>query len=286
MPSRSIPVELIAGGALVWLCLGLAYGQGSASGSRSDGAAVNAETRNGDGSSGMKALAHDAKVVLLHHSTGGNVWNAGVAAWFENHNKAKGTNYRVTEQAFPKSKPYGWKNYPFDYWNIWVAQAGDKPFMTEPTLEMLTKEYDVISFKHCFPVSRIKADDGKGDVKDETKTLANYKLQYEALKAKMRSFPDTRFVVWTAAALVQGATDEQEGKRTRTFVDWVKDTWDEPGDNIFVWDFHDIETDGGLFLKPEYAAGKEDSHPNEMICKKAAVSFCEKVVSVIEGKCK
>ncbi len=40
----------------------------------------------------------------------------------------------LEEVAFPKSKPYGWNNYPYDYYNIWVNNAGPKPFMKEPTL--------------------------------------------------------------------------------------------------------------------------------------------------------
>ena len=112
--------------------------------------------------------------------------------------------------------------------------------MEEPTLEMLTRDYDVISFKHCFSVSSIQPDRGAGDVAAEEKRLENYVLQYEALKAKLHEFPDTRFVVWTAAALVAAGTDEGQAERTRLFVEWVKTEWNEPGDNIFVWDFHGL----------------------------------------------
>jgi len=232
----------------------------------------------------MKELAKDARIILLHHSTGGCVWRGGVPEWFAQYNADNGTNYQISETTLPKKEPYGWKNYPYDYWNLWVAHAGDQSLMQEPTLEMLTRDYDVISFKHCFPVSKILPDTGSGDVADETKRLENYKLQYEALKAKLHEFPDTRFVVWTAAALVEGVTNRDEGHRTRQFVDWVKNEWNQPGDNIFVWDFYELETEGGLFLKPEYAAGEQDSHPAEPFCRRAAVSFCETVVATIQTR--
>ena len=148
------------------------------------------------------ALPTAARIVLLHHSTGECVWNGGVPQWFAQYNEAHGTRYTIAEQAFPKDSPYGWENYPYDYWNIWVRHAGPRPFKEEPTLEMLTPRYDVIVLKHCFPVSQIEADTGTADAASSDKRLENYKLQYAALKKKMRQFPKTRFLVWTGAALV------------------------------------------------------------------------------------
>ncbi len=137
---------------------------------------------------------------------------------------------------FPPVDPYPWKNYPYDYWNIWVRHAGSAAYMTEPTLEMLTGTYQVIVFKHCFPVSNIQAD-GVSDVGSEGRTLVNYRLQYNALKAKLRSFPRTRFIVWTGAALRAADTSPEKADRAKQFFDWVKNTWDEKGDNIYVVGF-------------------------------------------------
>lgn len=232
----------------------------------------------------QKATAEPVKIIFLHHSTGHNVWNGGVAAWFDKYNKDNGKAYQITERAFPSGKPYEWKNYPFDYWNIWVKNAGPKPFMEEPTLEILAPQYKVIVFKHCFPVSGIGPDKEKADVKDEDKTLGNYKAQYAALKDKLHQFKENKFIVWTGAALVEKDTNAEEGKRAREFFDWVKKSWDEPGDNIFVWDFFELETEGGLFLKGEYAAAPDDSHPNAAFCKNAAPLFSKRIVDVIEGR--
>ena len=222
-----------------------------------------------------------AKILFLHHSTGECVWNGGAVEWFEKYNKANKTEYDIAEQAFPKDDPYGWNNYPYDYWNIWVKNAGSKPYKGEPTLEMLTPKYDVIVFKHCFPVSAVEEDTGKGDVSSEDKRAENYKLQYEALKKKLREFPKTKFILWTGAALVKGETDEDSAKRAKAFFQWVREKWDEPGDNIFIWDFRELETEGGLYLKSSYAAG--DSHPNEKFSKQVAPLFCQRVVDVIRG---
>jgi len=118
-------------------------------------------------------------------------------------------------------------------------------------------------------------------VTSEDKTLANYKLQYAALKEKMHQFPDTQFIVWTPAALVEEVTSEEEGLLTKDFTEWMKTEWDEDGDNIHLWDFYALETEGGLFLKKEYSNGEKDSHPNEEFSREAAPSLAEKIVEVV-----
>jgi hypothetical protein len=236
------------------------------------------------------------KIAFLHHSTGQVIWmgatskvgakvfgKSALGSWFTDYNKKNGTRYEIEEQNFPDtSQGYPWANYPYDYYNIWVKHAGATPFQGEPTLEMLTKHYDVIVWKHCFPVGNILPDTGTPDIDSSEKRLENYKAQYAALKEKMHSFPDTTFIVWTGAALIEAATTPDEAKRTREFFDWVKAEWDEPDDNIFLWDFYELETEGGPYLKPEYAAG--DSHPTPEFGQKAAPLLGQRIVDVIKGK--
>lgn len=228
------------------------------------------------------ATARKARIIFLHHSTGECIWNGGVAAWFDAYNQQHHSDYRIVERAFPKDSPYGWNNYPYDYWNIWVRHAGDKPYMSEPTLEMLTRDYDVIVFKHCFPVSSVEPDAGSPDVASEEKRIENYRLQYDAIRKKLHTFPKTNFIVWTGAALLASETDAASAKRAQTFFDWIRDAWDVPGDNIFVWDFRRLETEGGLYLKPAFASG--DSHPNESFSKRVAPLLGGRIVDVIEGR--
>ncbi len=231
-------------------------------------------------SSGI-ALTGDVNVLYLHHSTGENIWNGGVLEYVEEYNSDNDTNYQIEELAFP-SEEYAWENYPYDYWNIWVNHAGARDYQGQPTLETLTADYNVISWKHCFPVGMIEEDDGNPDVSSATKTLANYKLQYNALKDKMHEFPNNNFIVWTGAALLQSETTPEQAQRTREFFEWVKNSWDESGDNIYIWDFYELETEGGIYLKSNYAAG--DSHPNESFSSKVAPYFGKRLVDVIEGK--
>ena len=221
-------------------------------------------------------------ILYLHHSTGGVVWNGGVAQWLDQYNAEHGTAYRAEEREFPKAEPYGWANYPYDYWNIWVNNAGSTPYKNEPTLEILVSEYDVVVFKHCFPVSDIDPDAGSPDIASSEKRLENYKLQYAAIKEQMRRFPETKFLVWTGAALVEQRSDEERGARAREFARWVVEDWNESGDNIFVWDLFTLETSGGIYMKEEFAQSPTNSHPNREFSKKAAEEFCRRLVQIIE----
>ncbi|HAZ14915.1 MAG TPA: hypothetical protein DCY86_19170 [Bdellovibrionales bacterium] len=223
-----------------------------------------------------------SKAIFLHHSTGEVIWKGGVEEWFKQYNQAHHTQYVVEERAFPSGEPYPWENYPYDYWNIWVKNAGPVAYKNEPTLEILTKTYDVIVWKHCFPVSNIQADKGAANVASSEKTLENYKLQYAALKEKMHSFPNTRFLIWTATALTANESSKEEATRARAFVAWVKKEWDSPKDNIFLWDFWELETEGGLNLPPKNAEG--DSHPNAAFGRKVAPLFSKRLADIIEGK--
>jgi hypothetical protein len=237
------------------------------------------------------------KTIFLHHSTGYSIWlgktnnyiykvtgKGDVQKYVSQHNRKNKTNYNLSERFFPSKEPYGWKNYPYDYYNIWVRNAGDNTYMEEPTLETLTKEYDVIAFKHCFPVSRIQPDTAAPDINSEIKTLENYKLQYKALKEKMHEFPENRFIIWTPAVNTQKLMSEEEALRSREFRDWIVNEWDEKGDNIFVWDFYSYETEGGLYLPEKNAVSPDNSHPGIEFSARVAPLFGQFIIDVIESK--
>lgn len=239
------------------------------------------------------------KIVFLHHSTGQTVWRGNtnryiykitrkgdVHKFFSKYNIRNNTNYKIVDLSFPKAAPYGWKNYPFDYYNIWVKNAGSEPYMKEPTLEILTKDYDVIIFKHCFPVGLILEDLDQAEVNSDEKRVENYKLQYAALKQKMHDFPNHKFIVWTPPALLKSNTTEEQAKRTNDFYKWIIDDWNEKGDNIYIWDFYRYETEGGIFLKEEYAAGTTDSHPNAPFAAKLAPLFAQFIIDCLNDKAK
>lgn len=245
-----------------------------------------------------KKLMSEYKIIFLHHSTGDVIYNGGksgirflrkfikhrpfVEKWFKNYNQQNSSNYTITEQSFPKAEPYGWNNYPYDYYNIWVKNAGNKSYMEEPTLEILTKQYDMIIFKHCFPVAYILEDTNQPNIDSSEKRIENYKLQYLALKQKLNEFPDTKFLIWTGAAQVENHTNKENAIRAKAFFEWVLNEWDSPNDNIFIWDFYGLETEGSLYLKNEYAENKDNSHPNSFFAQKVAPLFCKRIVEVIE----
>jgi hypothetical protein len=262
----------------------------------------------------MKAMTGPVRIAYLHHSTGEIVWGGGVhrrvyrlwdrhvpdavkrlvpGSWpggvpdhIRRWNAEHGTDYRVSELTYPATTGgYPWANYPYDYWNLWVAHAGASRDRGELNLDDLVKDHDVIVFKHCFPVSRIVEDDGNPSVSSSVKTLANYKLQYEALKGRMRQFPDKRFVLWTGAALVRaGGTNPEQARRARQFANWVKGSWDEQGDNIFVWDFYELEADSEGFLAQANAQAPNNSHPSGEFGAKVAPLIARRIVDVIEGR--
>jgi len=256
----------------------------------------------------QKEKISDMNILYLHHSTGGVIWQgekpsiitraarkvstgladalggkAKLPALFDKYNKENSKNYLIREMAFPKASPYGWHNYPYDYYDIWVKHAGNEPYMEEPTLEILTRQYQVILFKHCYPVSNIQTDKDSADINSDYKSSANYKLQYVALKDKLHEFPNTKFIVWTGAAQVKSAVSEDQAIRAREFFTWVKDEWDLPGDNIYIWDLYSLETEGGLYFKEEYATSSNDSHPNTEFAGKAAQLVFNRIIDVIEN---
>ena len=247
-------------------------------------------------------------IIYLHHSTGEVIWRGGknsifakigrriskrmadivaqkavLPQLFKQNNKKNNKNYTIKHMEFPKETPYGWKNYPYDYYNIWVKNAGEEPFMEEPTLEILTKEYQVIIFKHCFPVSNIMPDQDTVDINSEIKTISNYKLQYSALRDKLNEFPDTKFILFTGAAQVRSNITEEEAKRANEFFKWVVDDWDLPDDNIYLYDLYSLETEGGLYFKDEYAISAGNSHPNSIFASKAVILLFNRIIDVIEN---
>jgi hypothetical protein len=112
--------------------------------------------------------------------------------------------------------------------------------------------------------------------------MTNYKVQYQMLKEKMQSYPGTKFLLWTGPALVRNHTNAEEATIARDFFNWVRNVWDEPNDNIFLWDFRKLETDeNGLYLDSEFAAGPNNSHPSAGFGEKVAPLFVRRLTDVM-----
>ena len=226
--------------------------------------------------------SNNVRIVFLHHSTGGRIWDGGVPQLIKEYNLNNGTNYQISEQCYPSTEGgYPWSNYPYDYYNLWVKHTGDSQDRKELNLDQIAANYDVIIFKHCFPVSEIKADRGKPDINSNRKSLENYKLQYNTLKDRMLQFPDKKFIVWTGAALSEDSTTPEQAKRSKEWTNWIRNEWDKTGDNIFIFDFEQLEAEGGLYLK--YPSQNKDSHPDTNFSKTAASEFVKKIIEVIQA---
>ncbi len=237
------------------------------------------------------------KIVFLHHSTGAGVYNDGkVASWISTYNKTNNKNYQISELSYPNT-PYPWANYAYDYWNLWLNGQCSKTNTNILCMDELTKLYDVIIFKHCYPGAAVVAEDGKPLVSSSKQTLANYKLQYAALRGLMDQYPDKKFIVWTLAPLHRNATDAASATRAKTFVDWVKNQWlTEDGKshkNISVFDFFGLAAElnsnpaNGRVncLKYDYEGDHNgsDSHPNALANKTIGPVFAQFIVNTIEN---
>lgn len=245
--------------------------------------------------SAIVVKAQSNKAIFLHHSTGGAVFEEGnVEQWIQNYNTQNATDYSITEFAYPNS-PWGWENYPFDYWKLWVDGSCDNSQDNIQCLDKLCQNYELIIFKHCFPGAGINEDAGNGDITSLEKTLANYKLQYRALLQLFDQYPNNKFMVWTLAPLHRNATTSDQAKRAGQFVDWVKNSWlTEDGKshpNVFVFDFFNQVAElnanpahGFQYcLKYDYEGNHDgdDSHPNTSANQTVGPVFAEKVVDVL-----
>ncbi|MCG3188199.1 MAG: hypothetical protein LKCHEGNO_00092 [Burkholderiaceae bacterium] len=247
----------------------------------------------------------NARIVLLHHSVGEVIWNGGLANYISDWNSAHGSRYEITELTYPNTlgghadlrrvmpgrlfvklvpDRYPWDNYPYDYWNLWIAHKGNQHDRYELNLDDLVRSYDVIVFKHCYPVSGIEPDNGVPSVSSPVKTEANYRLQYEALKQRMHEFPQTKFILWTPTGLTQAFTNPTQAERADRFTAWVKDSWDTKGDNIFLWDFRKLQTGGDLYVQAAHARKGDEAHPSDEFAAQVAPLLGRRIVDVIEGR--
>lgn len=236
----------------------------------------------------------DSRVIFLHHSTGGGVWDGGVSDWFDNYNTTNGTSYNVNELAYPNS-PYPWENYAYDYWHLWVEGACNSDQPNIECLNTLTANNELIIFKHCFPGAAIRPD-SDGTSNPQIKTLENYRSQYRALRSMFDTYPDTKFMVWTLAPLHRLATNNEEAARSKEFVDWVNNVWlSEDGKahpNIFIFDFFGLTaeqssnpTNGKQYcLRYDYEGSHSDndSHPNYLANSTIAPLFAQAIVNALK----
>jgi len=251
------------------------------------------------------ARAQDTKIVFLHHSTGGLIYNDGkVAKLIQEYNQKNGVNYSISEKNFP-DKPYVWANYPFDYWNIWIngycgKQKQSPNYPSVACLEDICSANNVIILKHCYPGADILEDTGTPAVNASRKSLENYKMQYRALREKFREFPNNDFIIWTLAPRHRlDANSPANAGRAKEFVDWVKNEWlTEEGktyQNIHIFDYFSLSAEMQptsappripYTLKYEYerAHDQDDSHPNKLASEEIGPQFFQFIINTINKR--
>ena len=101
----------------------------------------------------------------------------------------------------------------------------------------------------------------------------------------MADRPQNFFAIWTNAPLVAGATNPTQASLAREFCTWAKDTLamgldPEMGPfppNVYVFDFFSKLANQNGYLKPEYAVGSGDSHPNSAATVLIAPQFVNEI---------
>ncbi|HOW35200.1 MAG TPA: fibronectin type III domain-containing protein [Candidatus Omnitrophota bacterium] len=242
--------------------------------------------------------AGNQKIIFLHHSTGGNLYNysgGGVAGWISNYNSTNGTGYQVSDLWFPASGSiYGGVNYPFHYWDLWGNQKCRDSRYGAPCLDDLTQNYDVIIFKHCFPASGVVADTGNPNINSSVQSLENYKTQYRGLRNLMDQYPAKKFIIWTLPPRHRLTGYPDQAARATEFSEWLKTdflTENGPHANISVFDFRGYITDSNAgsqnfnYIKYEYELSHTtaDGHPNSLANRTIGPIFAQFIVGAING---
>jgi hypothetical protein len=233
------------------------------------------------------AMATDSSVVLLHHSTGGIVYDNGVASALSDRNTEDGTTYTIASVEYP-SEAVPWANYPHEWWYYWVDSPGAGG---QTTLATLCATYDVIVFKCCYPVSEVVAN-STPDITSEVRSDENYRLQMAAVFAECAAHPNNRFVFWTGALHSQSQTTEAQATRALAWFNYLR-TLSLPS-NVYLWDFAWLESHTeaersdpslaqGLYALDANTVSETDSHPTAAFGASVAPLFVDRVISVLEG---
>ncbi|MBN2482269.1 MAG: Ig-like domain-containing protein, partial [Bacteroidales bacterium] len=242
-------------------------------------------------------LCYSQDIIFLHHSIGYRLFYDGnVPAWIEDYNLSNDKAFNVVERSYPDT-PWPWKNYPYDYWKLWVDGSCDSDDPDIECLNTLVSDYDMIIFKHCAPGADIRPNTGEPDITSDTKSIENYQLQFRALRSLFDSYPDTKFMVWTMPPLHRLSTNPQEAGRAYEFVQWLMNDWlsedGNPHPNIFIFDFfsqvaeleQNPENGFAYCLKYDYEISHDetDSHPNLTANQTVGPLFAQAIVDAFVG---
>lgn len=99
-----------------------------------------------------------------------------------------------------------------------------------------------------------------------------------AIIQKLYKFSKIKFMIWTGGIQFKNNISYQQVLNAIKFFEWVNNDWVAFNDNFNILDYYGLATEGGLYLKSEYATKNNDSHPSKAFAQKIASIFLKKIL--------
>lgn len=246
------------------------------------GGGTGGQTGGGGGTGGQ--TGGGKRVLFLHHSTGAKILGGGVTAAY----KKLRADDTFSDELYPTNKyggtedPNLWVNGPQEYDYLWAGTDPSNPgarHRNQKSLDDLVGAADIIILKHCFTTGDMDADQPSSPY-DFHRRLTNFKTAYTNLKKKLTEdkYKKTKFIFWT----IPPRSNKTQSADNETFRKWVLNDWDEKGDNIFVFDYRHLVTQGKNDKMPG-GFTTDGGHPSTTMAKAAAPCFAQRVADVANG---
>lgn len=257
-----------------------------------------------------EAPGEDLDFLFIHHSVGGQLLadpgpEAGRSAIHPTHPNGgglrrllEGAGYRVHEAAYDSEVGH---RTDLGDWAAKFRGQMDRILRVDRQDDLLPEgeRNEIVAFKSCYPNSELVAEGtAPGDPSVPELTVENAKAALRALLPSFAEHPDTLFVYFTAPpvaprlhpdpawkwiakrVLGRGMTPERlraSAERALAFNDWVRspDGWlaDYAGDNVVVFDYFSVLTNGNGGLLAYPTGNGYDSHPSAEGQRRAAEAF-------------
>ncbi|WP_182871078.1 hypothetical protein [Stieleria mannarensis] len=222
------------------------------------------------------------RILLLDSTPQHQLWTTPTTQWIESYNRARAARYSIASMTFTTTSKTVRGETPGFVWNLSVRQPGPIGSWEEQSLESLASQYDLIVLKHSPAIRQVNVDARKGEIASPLKSLQNHQLQYDTIKKRLRQHPETRFVIWTGPAPSRRRVNRDAALRANEFFRWVRDDWDQPGDNVFIWDCYAIGSRDGLYLDAEFES--DERTPNATYFRTVTPMLGQRIVDVLQGR--
>lgn len=133
-------------------------------------------------------------------------------------------------------------------------------------------KYDVIIYKSCYPVTKIKTNS----------QLEEYKENHRSIISVIKKYPDKLFLAFTPPPLRYEMTKVEFSTRAREFVEWMKSEELDCLTNLMIFDYFSLLSDNDPKSKYFNTLRRDycgflffDSHPNKKANIETGEVFCE-----------